>query len=73
MFIFCPNCGIMLMIEDVNCGIFRCGIMKDSLLQIGSHLDKINCDLLLSKNLIYGCSKPFKVGKEMIAEKCEYL
>ena len=73
MFIFCPNCGIMIMIEEVNCGIFRCGILKDSLLQIESHLDKINCDLLLSKNLIYGCSKPFKIAKDLIAIKCDYL
>jgi uncharacterized C2H2 Zn-finger protein len=59
----CPHCKNMIYIEkkDFNCHIFRHGILKATNKQIGPHLDKASCDNLKKKDLIYGCSKPFKL------------
>jgi hypothetical protein len=59
--IICPHCNDFIIIEKLNCGIFRHGIMKNTIIQIDPHLDKNSCDKLLSENLIYGCGKPFQI------------
>jgi len=44
--------------------------------QIPAHTPKEECDMLIEKNMILGCCKPFRVyeiGNEYIAEKCEYI
>jgi len=66
----CPHCSIFIEIEKINCTIFRCGIYKDSGLQIPPHLSKEECDSILN---IWGCSKPFLLNKENILEKCDYI
>lgn len=58
-FINCPHCGLDLEILEINCKIFRCGVYKNTFKQIYQHLNKKECDALKSKDLIYGCSKPF--------------
>ena len=69
----CPNCSIWIVVDigQINCSIFRCGIIKDSFDQIGAHAIKDECDNYVSKNLIFGCSKPFKInirdGKYLIS------
>lgn len=72
MLIKCPNCNQLIFIEQLNCGIFRCGIYKSNFQHIPPHLPKKDCDELLNKNLIYGCSKPFKIvgGTVLI---CDYI
>lgn len=72
MFINCPHCNIYLFIEELNCGIFRCGIYKSTFQPIPPHLPKNDCDELLKQNLIYGCSKPFRIidNKVLI---CDYI
>ena len=72
----CPNCGGFIVIQELNCGIFRHGIMKNNGKQINPHLGKIECDDLLNKNLIEGCGKPFKVIKNndtFNVIKCDYI
>ena len=59
--IICPNCNCNIMIEKINCGIFRHGIIKSTGNQIDPHLPKIDCEQLIKKNLIYGCGKPFQI------------
>ena len=68
----CPNCSMMIVILERNCGIFRCGIYKSNFMQIPQHLDKESClDLVLNKS-IYGCAQPFRlVGNS--AEICDYI
>jgi len=73
MLVSCPHCFQMLFIESLNCGIFRCGVYKHSFVPIPPHLDKLSCDMLVSKNLIYGCSKPFKVNNNYQCVKCDYI
>ena len=68
----CPHCEQYILIEELNCGIFRCGIMKDTFQQIASHASKEECDYLKYNDLIYGCGKPFRIiGDEIV--KCSYI
>lgn len=74
----CPHCNnpIMIYLKEINCSIFRHGIYKDTNKQIDPHLDKENCDKLLKQDLIYGCSKPFKLIKNndiYSVEICDYI
>uniref|UniRef100_A0A6C0LI08 Uncharacterized protein n=1 Tax=viral metagenome TaxID=1070528 RepID=A0A6C0LI08_9ZZZZ len=77
--IYCPHCitPIIINIKDINCAIFRHGILKETGKQIDPHTSKNICDALAMEGKIYGCGKPFKlVRKDSIsysAEKCEYI
>jgi len=66
----CPHCKILILVEEVNCGIFRCGIYKDTGLQINPHLPQSECERI--KNDIWGCGKPFRIINEKII-KCDYI
>lgn len=66
---YCPHCNIAIFIEQVNCGIFRCGIYKDTMTQVDPHLSKEECDKLVN---IYGCGKPFQIKNGKLI-KCEYI
>ncbi len=75
-FINCPHCEITIEILELNCKIFRCGILKNNLKQIDPHLKKHQCDELKKKDLIFGCGKPFMV--DLINNKyecriCDYI
>jgi hypothetical protein len=76
-FVKCPHCDIIIEVLELNCKIFRCGIFKDSLTQINPHLHKIECDRLITEDLIYGCGKPFRVDidsqGEYISSICDYI
>ena len=72
----CPHCNNYVLIEQVNCAIFRHGIFKENMVQINQHLTKVECDKLINNNLIYGCGKPFKIEKInniWIAIECDYI
>ena len=56
----CPHCNEYVIIEKINCAIFRHGIFKNNLQQIDPHALKELCDFFIQNNLIYGCGKPFK-------------
>jgi hypothetical protein len=58
--ITCPNCNSYLSIK-LACGIFRCGVYKKTNEQIDPHLSEEKCNILIKKDLIYGCSKPFQI------------
>jgi hypothetical protein len=66
----CPHCGISIEIEQVNCAIFRCGIIKSTGEQIPPHLPEKECISLVP--YIWGCSKPFKLVDGVLI-KCEYI
>ena len=74
--ITCPNCDEQVIIEKVNCAIFRHGIYKLSGKQVEPHASKEVCDNLINNNLIHGCGKPFKLvfsNNTIISEICEYI
>lgn len=68
----CPHCEMFIEVLELNCKIFRCGIYKDTYLQIPPHLPKEECDRLFCENLIYGCGRPFIIT-ENIPKKCDYI
>ncbi len=76
--IFCPHCNNVIQIyrNEINCAIFRHGVFKQTGIQMNPHLPKIECDKLISQDLIFGCGKPFKLTKDnenYKAEICDYI
>lgn len=75
--IICPHCKEYVIIEQLNCKIFRHGSFKYNGTQIGPHLSKIECDNLKEKDLIWGCGKPFQLilneNNEYISVICDYI
>jgi len=75
--VLCPHCDEYIVIEEINCAIFRHAIIKTTLAQINPHSSKEICDKLIENNVIFGCGKPFKVVKnendEYIAIICDYI
>jgi hypothetical protein len=72
----CPHCKEYIIIEQINCAIFRHGVLKSNLTQINPHLPKLFCDKLKEQDLIYGCGKPFRViyeNEEWIGVECDYI
>jgi hypothetical protein len=72
----CPHCNEYVIIEKLNCAIFRHGIMKHSGKQIDPHSSKELCEHYIKNNLIYGCGKPFKVvivNEKWETEICDYI
>jgi hypothetical protein len=73
----CPHCNDQILIEQLNCKIFRHGILKSNNTQINPHASKEECDYYINNNLIYGCGKPFKIieneTNELIAVFCDYI
>jgi len=72
----CPHCEEYIIIEQINCAIFRHGVLKSNLSQINPHLSKLQCDKLKKFDLIYGCGKPFKIiifNNEWIGIDCDYI
>jgi hypothetical protein len=72
----CPHCEDFIVIEKLNCGIFRHGIFINTGTQINPHEPKDLCDRYIMNNLIYGCGKPFKIiknGDKFEIQICEYI
>ena len=68
----CPKCGTTIIIEEVNCAIFRCGVYKHNGEQIPPHLPKKDCDKLVEENKIWGCASPFKYENGKL-NTCDYI
>jgi hypothetical protein len=72
----CPHCNDQILIEQLNCKIFRHGILKSNNTQINPHASKEECEYYINNNLIYGCGKPFIIvenNNELTAVICEYI
>ena len=74
--ITCPHCNDPILIDQLNCKIFRHAVFKDSGKQINPHASKLECNNYISNNLIYGCGKPFRIIKsnqQYNVEICDYI
>ena len=79
--VICPQCNVPIVIEQLNCGIFRHATYIDTNQQIPPHSSKEVCDELIAEKKIYGCGKPFQISSlsgdndqvEWIVQKCEYI
>jgi hypothetical protein len=76
LIITCPHCQENILIEQLNCKIFRHAVLKTTNQQINQHASKSECDDFVSNNLVYGCGKPFKIietNQEYKVEICDYI
>lgn len=76
--ITCPHCNEYVVIEELNCCIFRHGIYIFNGKQIDPHLPKADCDYLFQNKRIFGCGKPFRIIKNenneiLRVEICDYI
>ena len=74
--VICPHCQESIIIEEINCAIFRHAVLKINNQQINPHSSKDICDDLIEKKLIYGCGKPFQLIKKdnkYEAIICDYI
>lgn len=75
--VICPHCNMSVLIDKLNCGIFRHGVWKKNGKQMKPHCPKHLCDLYYSKGYIFGCGKPFRIIKsrenQWLAEICDYI
>lgn len=71
MEIECPHCQQKIWIEELNCGIFRCGVLKENGEQIPPHASKEECNKYIQKG-IYGCGKPFQIINNNVT-LCGYI
>ena len=63
--VVCPHCSEQILIEELNCCIFRHGILKDSGKQICPHSSLELCNYYINEKKIFGCGKPFQIIKEI--------
>jgi hypothetical protein len=74
--VLCPHCNGTVVVEQLNCQIFRHGILKENGQQINPHTTKLECDILFETGRIYGCGKPFKVVQKADTYEaiiCDYI
>lgn len=72
----CPHCNEHIIIEKINCAIFRHGTLIKNGKQIDPHSPKEMCDYYVKNNLIYGCGKPFRIinnNGTLDTEICDYI
>jgi len=78
----CPHCKEPVLIEKLNCCIFRHGVLKINGKQIDAHARKDLCEFYIKKQLIFGCGKPFQIilndnstndDDKFIAIICDYI
>lgn len=74
----CPHCGgwVIVAAAELNCRIFRHGILVADGQQMNPHAPKAVCDALFASGAIHGCGKPFRVignPGSLTAVECEYI
>ena len=69
----CPNCNLPILIESINCGIYRCGVFRSNGQPVYPHAPRIECEFYVNNQLIYGCANPFKYNGKDPPEICEYI
>jgi len=73
----CPHCQTPILIEKLNCGIFRHAVFKKTGKQIGPHSTKEKCERLSQSDLIWGCGKPFQIittsENKLEIKVCDYI
>jgi hypothetical protein len=71
--IICPHCKDFIIIEEINCRIFRHAVLIETNEQINPHASEYDCNNLIDNKLIYGCGKPFKLNENYEPEICKYI
>lgn len=71
MLVTCPHCNQHIIIDQINCGIFRHAMYKTGM-PFPPHASKQMCDDAINQAIIYGCGKPFRVVGDK-AVVCDYV
>jgi hypothetical protein len=75
----CPHCNNIIIIykNEINCNIFRHGVVKTTMKQMDPHSSKEFCDNMAQNGEIYGCGKPFTLvtnnNNDYKAISCDYI
>jgi hypothetical protein len=72
----CPKCSQEIIIEEINCRIFRHAVNKFTGQQMNPHASKTECDEAVIQDTIYGCASPFIIdlsGNKWLASLCDYI
>ena len=77
LIVVCPNCNEYVIIEKINCQIFRHASYKVNGEQLPPHTGQETCEALTKAGLLHGCGKPFRIVKnennENVAVVCGYI
>ena len=70
----CPHCELLCQVPrtEIRCTIFRHAVFKKDMTFVPPHAPKEECEMWLKKNLVWGCTKPFKFDGRTV-EKCSYI
>ena len=71
--VICPHCADQILIEKLNCKIFRHGVFKVNYTQVPPHSSKLKCEEFIKNDLILGCCKPFLINDKKEAVICDYI
>ena len=71
--VLCPHCGDSVLIEQINCRIFRHAVYKTTGEQMDPHASKEVCEKARMEGMIYGCAGPFLLDASGCAVVCEYI
>jgi hypothetical protein len=75
----CPHCELFVITyeNELNCKIFRHGVLKTNNTQISPHCPKQQCDDYVTNDLIFGCGKPYKFiecqQEASYVVECDYI
>lgn len=69
----CPHCDDFIIIEQINCRIFRHAVCKSTGEQLNPHASKEECDKAIADGKIYGCAGPFLLDASGCAVICKYI
>jgi len=74
----CPHCKVEIIVKknELNCRIFRHGVLKRNYTQVNPHASFEECQRLIQTDQIYGCGKPFEIIEKdgnLIAVICDYI
>lgn len=65
----CPNCDCGIMINEIRCGILRCGIYKlktkNKWRQMPKHGKEETIKKIINNNEYLGCGSPLKYNKKL--------
>jgi hypothetical protein len=73
LIVTCPHCGDPVIIEQINCRIFRHAVYKNTGEQMDPHASKEVCDKARMDGIIYGCGRPFFLDASGCAVVCVYI
>jgi hypothetical protein len=71
--VYCPHCEDAIQIQEINCGIFRHGVYKETMEQIDQHSSEEIVDNLIKDDKIYGCGQPFRIVDNLVVEKSDWI